>query len=114
LNQAREQTEKIIDELCSYKTEPAQKKPRTYRKIARKDYLAVAKARRVSRKQRRKAIKKQLQYIKRNLASIERIEKGVGLQVLKAKHYRMLLVVTEVNRQQLYMIELGAKKKELE
>jgi transposase, IS5 family len=105
LNQAREQTEKIIDELCSYKTEPAQKKPRTYRKIARKDYLAVAKARRVSRKQRRKAIKKQLQYIKRNLASIERIEKGVGLQVLKAKHYRMLLVVTEVNRQQLYMYE---------
>lgn len=105
LNQAREQTEKIIDALYSYTTETTQPKPRTYRKIARKDYLVVAKARRVSKKQRKKAIKKQLQYIKRNLASIEKIASKVGLKVLKARHYRMLLVVTEVNRQQLYMYE---------
>lgn len=105
LNQAREQTEKIIDALYSYTTETTQHKPRTYRKIARKDYLAVAKARRASKKQRRKAIKKQLKYIKRNLASIEKIASEVGLQVLKARHHRMLLAVTEVNRQQLYMYE---------
>jgi transposase, IS5 family len=73
LNQAREQTEKIIDTLHGYVTETTQDKPRTYRRIARKDYLTVAKQRRVSKKQRRKAIKKQLQYIKRNLASIEKI-----------------------------------------
>jgi transposase, IS5 family len=105
LNQAREQTEKIIDTLHGYVTETTQDKPRTYRRIARKDYLTVAKQRRASKKQRRKAIKKQLQYIKRNLASIEKIAGEVGLQVLKARQHRMLLVVTEVNRQQLYMYE---------
>jgi transposase, IS5 family len=105
LNQAREQTEKIIDVLCSHVKETAKTKPRTYRKTARRDYLSVAKKRRVTKKQRKKAIKKQLQYIKRNLASIEKIADKVGLQVLKARHYRMLLIVVEVNRQQSCMYE---------
>ena len=105
LNQAREQTEKIIDALYDRVKEKNQIKPRTYRKIARRDYLSVAKKRKVTKKQRKKAIKKQLQYIKRNLASIEKIANEVGLQVLKPRHYRMLLVVVEVNRQQLCMYE---------
>jgi transposase, IS5 family len=104
LNQAREQTEKIIDALYE-RVKEKNLKPRTYRKIARRDYLSVAKKRRVTKKQRKKAIKKQLQYIKRNLASIEKIADEVGLQVMKARHYRMLLVVAEVNRQQLHMYE---------
>jgi hypothetical protein len=86
LNQAREQTEKIIDALYSQRKETTQIKPRTYRKIARREYLSVAKKRRVTKNQRKKAIKKQLQYIKRNLASINKIADEVGLQVLKAKH----------------------------
>lgn len=81
------------------------RKPRTYRKTARKEYLLVAKKRRVTKKQRRKAIKKQLQYIKRNLSHIEKLVSEVGLEVLSTKHYRMLLVVVEVNRQQSYMYE---------
>jgi transposase, IS5 family len=81
------------------------RKPRTYRNIARKEYLLVAKKRRVSKKQRKKAIKKQLQYIKRNLETIDKIAGEVGLEVLSKKHYRLLLVVTEVNRQQLDMYE---------
>jgi transposase, IS5 family len=105
LNQARAQTEKIIDVLYGHVKGTSQTKPRTYRKIARRDYLSVAKQRRVTKKQRKKAIKKQLQYIKRNLASINKIADKVGLQVLKAKHYRTLLIVTEVNRQQSYMYE---------
>jgi hypothetical protein len=67
LNQARVQTEKILDELYKPLKEKINKKPRTYRKLARKEYLKVAKQRRPTRKQKRKAIKKQLQYIKRNL-----------------------------------------------
>ena len=51
------------------------------------------------------AIKKQLQYVKRNLETIKRIVDEVGLKVLSRKHYRLLLVVTEVNRQQLDMYE---------
>jgi len=62
----------------------------------------VAKNRKPSRKVRKKAIKKQLQYIKRNLAHIE----GMGkLELLSKSHYKMLLIVTEVYRQQLWMYE---------
>ena len=70
LNQARKHTEKIIDSLYKEVEARLNKKPRTYRKIALKDYLKVAKKRRVSQKERKTAIKKQLQYIRRNLYHI--------------------------------------------
>jgi hypothetical protein len=72
LNAAREKTESIIDIRHQENQNASKKKPRTYRRQARKDYLAVAKKRRPTQKAKRKAIKKQLQYIKRNLGSIER------------------------------------------
>lgn len=64
--------------------------------------MTVAKKRRPSQKKRRKAIKKQLQYIKRNLAHIEAMGE---LTWLTKYYYKMLLVVTEVYRQQLWMYE---------
>ena len=89
------------------------KKPRTYRKIARKNYLKVAKTRRVYQKERRKAIKKQLQYIKRNLSHIEElITLGATLYNLSDRQYTILLVVNEVYRQQLWLYE--NKKKSVE
>jgi hypothetical protein len=82
------------------------KKPRTNRNIAKKEYLKVAKKRRVSKKERRKAIKKQLQYIKKNIFYNEQlIAQGACLEVLSKKQYKMLLVVNEVYRQQLWMYE---------
>src|SRR4028118_2394699 len=45
LNAAREKTESIIDILHQENETPSKKKPRTYRRLARKDYLAVAKQR---------------------------------------------------------------------
>ena len=42
LNQAREQTEKLIDQLYEQVRQKLGKKPRTYRRIARKDYLELA------------------------------------------------------------------------
>ena len=63
-------SEEIIDTLYEGVREKVKKKPKTYRNLARKDYLKVAKKRRPRRKERRKGIKKQLQYIKRNLTSI--------------------------------------------
>lgn len=82
------------------------KKPRTYREVARKDYLEVAKKRRVSQKDRRKAIKKQLQYIKRNLSHIDQlIRSGATLEKLINSQYKMLLVVGEVYGQQLWLYE---------
>ena len=76
------------------------KKPRTYRNQARKDYLLTAKQKRPSRNKRRQAIKKQLQYIKRNLGHIEQlIDSGAFLASLTKNQYKTLLVVTEVYRQ---------------
>ena len=73
LSGARVHTEKIIDILYKQIKYQTNKKPRTYRNLARKDYLLIAKQRRPSRNKKRQAIKKQLQYIKRNLAHIEQL-----------------------------------------
>merc|ERR1711912_195 len=63
LNQARIETERIIDNLYKPLRVKLRKKPRTSRKIARKEYLKVAKKRKVSYQERRKAIGKQLKYL---------------------------------------------------
>lgn len=68
LNEARENLEKIIDMLHDPK---AGKKPRTYSKQARKQYLSIARKKKKSAKEIRKAIRKQLQYIKRDLGYID-------------------------------------------
>jgi transposase, IS5 family len=102
LNQAREHTEKIIDALHNQIQSPVKKKPVTYRNRASQEYLTTAKKRKPRRKEIRKAIKKQLQYIPRKLTNIERMG---ALQLLSKSHYKMLLVVAEVYRQQLSMYE---------
>lgn len=71
LSESREFSERIIDEL--YPKTDWKKKPRTYREKARKAYLAIAKQRRPSTKVRRRGIKQQLQYLRRNLGHIERL-----------------------------------------
>ena len=104
LNRAREHTEKIIDILYKQLKGQIPKKPRTYRKLARKDYLLIAKQRRPSLNKKIQAIKKQLQYIKRNLGHIEQlIELGASLEGLNKKQYKTLLVVSEVYRQQQWL-----------
>jgi len=106
LNGARVHTEKILDILYKQIKEKTHKKPRTYRNLARKDYLAVAKQRRPTRNKRRQAIKKQLQYIKRNLAHIEQlIDSGASLEGLNKKQYKTRLVLTEVSRQQQWLFD---------
>jgi hypothetical protein len=77
-------TYESIKDLCP-------KKPRTYRKKARKDYLAIAKQRRPTQGTKRTAIKKQLQYLKRNLAHIEKLIKlGSPLDNLSKQQYKLL------------------------
>ena len=104
LNQVRQSTEKVIDTLYKSIQEKLEKKPRTYRKLARKEYLKFAKNKRPSRKLRRKAQKKQLQYIQRNQRVIEQlIEKGAKLSSLTPQQYRRFLVGNEIVRQQQQM-----------
>jgi hypothetical protein len=64
LNEAREISEQLIDDL--YSMSCLTKKPRTYRQQARKRYLAISKKRNPGGKLRRKAIREQLQYLRRN------------------------------------------------
>jgi len=71
LNEARAFSEKITDAL--YPKTDWKKKPRTYREKARKAFVAIVKQRRPSGKVRRRGIKQQLQYLRRNLAHIERL-----------------------------------------
>jgi hypothetical protein len=104
LNRARVHTEKIRDILYKPLTGQIPKKPRTYRNLARIDYLLIAKQRRPSRNKKRQGIKKQLQYIKRNLAHIEQlIESDATRENLKKTQYKTRLVLTEVYRQQQWL-----------
>lgn len=105
LNKAREKSEEIIDVLH----EPyigIRKKPRTYRRQARKNFLAVAKSKRLPKGKRRKAIRKQLGYLKRNLKTIKTLSKEKNnLCRLEKPQYKNLLVISEVCRQQAWMYE---------
>ncbi|WP_374723542.1 IS5 family transposase [Calidifontibacillus erzurumensis] len=99
LNEAREKLEHIIDVLhAPFRGEKS--KPRTYRKAARKDYLAVAKQRRAGARKIRKAVGKQLRYVGRDLRIIEELKEHGGLSLLSRQEYRQLLVIHELYRQQ--------------
>ncbi len=100
LNEAREDLERIIDTVCYEYNEP---KPRTYRKKARKDYLALAKRKKRSAKMIRKAIKKQLQYVRRDLGYIDQyLKEGKELSI---KQELQLNVIRKVYEQQKYMYD---------
>ena len=111
LNQAREQTEKVLDRLYEQVKDKLERKPRTYRQKARQSYLAIAKQRRPRKKKRRQAIRKQLGYIKRNLNHIDAlIRAGSSLSKLNQSNYRMLLIVSELLRQQQWMYENQSRR----
>jgi IS5 family transposase len=104
LNEAREKTEEIID--CMHATLIGKRpKPRTYRKKARKDYLALIKQKSPGYKKIRKAIRKQLGYVGRNLKTIEGMASEGLLHYLDKRLYRLLLVSQELYRQQLWMYQ---------
>jgi hypothetical protein len=111
LNEAREQTEIVIDALYKQVKEQLPKKPRTYRLEARTAYLQIAKQRKPNRKKIRKALRQQLGYVRRNLAHIDTlIAAGAMLSELKKNLYRNLQVVSEVYRQQQLMYEQGCHR----
>ncbi|AXF55167.1 transposase [Salicibibacter kimchii] len=66
-----------------------QKKPRTYRNQARKSYLSIIKQKSPKRKKVRKAIRKQLGYVKRDLNHLEELSRHTWLPC----HPRALPVV---------------------
>ena len=98
LNEARENAEKLLDVLH----DPTDgKKPRTYRKRARKDYLKYTRCRKHTAKMTRKAIGKQLAYLRRDLDAIDgKLSFGKILNVRQAER---LDTVRTIYEQQKYM-----------
>ena len=114
LNQVRESSEKIIDEL--HKLTKYKVKPRTYRVNARKHYLAVAKRKRLSAKGRHRAIKAQLNFIKRNFKTIEAhldeiAKKQETLRIPLSRFWlKRYWVIQQVYAQQLQMHKSGENR----
>lgn len=103
LNDSREWSEDLINIIFEASMLP--KKPRTYRRVARNDYLNVAKKKNKTTKEIRKAIRKQLNYLRRNFRYIDNMldmfEQGAF--PLNHTEQRYLWVIREVYRQQNYM-----------
>ena len=105
LNTAREKTEELIDTIYhAASTGSDRDKPRTYRKKARKDYLAFAKKRKKSMKTIRKALRKQLGYVGRNIKSIHSLLDTTP-DCLSFAQRKTLWVVQELYRQQKEMYD---------
>ena len=100
LNEAREKLETIIYRFCKSYGLPL---PRRYMRKARKEYLAFTKARKHSRKQIRKAVKKQLCYARRNLKYLD-LYMSDGYAPVE-KEIPLLLTIMKLYEQQLYMYE---------
>lgn len=102
LNDVRERTEEIIDVLYAPQ-KGEMKKPRTYRKKARKAYLVFCRKRRPREKDVRRAKREQLGFIRRNLRSIKELADVASLSTLSKRDRKDLMVAYEIYRQQLAM-----------
>jgi len=109
LNAAREKSEDIIDVLHR-PHKGKMKKPRTYRKVARREFLSIVKSKKVSKSKLRKAMRKQLSCLRRNLKTIDKLSQISSLLLLDRRDYKLLLVISEVYRQQQWMFNHGVKR----
>jgi len=99
LNAAREHLEGIIDDICLQTGAP---KPRTYRRLARKDFLNWSKSKRRSAKKVRVAISRQLGYLRRDLGYVQMLSQELKPD-MTARQEQLLETITALYDQQLYM-----------
>ena len=97
LNQAREKLERTVDEICE---NTGKKKPRMYRWCARRDFLRLSKSKKRGSKEIRSAIRKQLQYIRRDIGYIVQFVQS-GVKLTEKQQDRMNLVTTLYEQQRL-------------
>lgn len=101
LNEAREKVDEIIDAL--HAANPVGKRPRTRRRVARKDYLRTARKKRRSEKEMRSAVRKQLGYLYRNIGFVQRyVSNGTALSFIQQNQMNTISLLYE---QQLTMYE---------
>ena len=82
-------------------------KPRTYRKIARKNYLHTAQKKNKSHKAIRSAVGRQLRFLSRNLKSINKLLNSFSTVSipLEKRDYKYLLVINFLYQQQKQMYD---------
>lgn len=102
LNTSREKTEFLIDYLRSDLKLVA---PRIYKEKARKHYLLIAQSKRKTKKSVRKAIRQQLQYLRRNIHYINQYLDKYSTIPFNRVEYRDFLVLQTVYDQQNYMYQ---------
>ena len=107
LNDAREKSEKLIDVLYAKMklVDELKLKPRTYREIARKEYLHVAQKKHKTNNEIRHALRKQLSYLNRNIKYIHQLLKYFDSIPLNKKEYKYLLVIQTLYEQQKFMYD---------
>lgn len=103
LNEGREKLEEIIDTLHEAGVTEGKKKPRTYRKKARKQYLRFAKNRKPKKKDIRRAVKTQLSYVRRDLKHIDKLISAGGENHLTEKQKQYLTTIKTLYEQQAQM-----------
>ena len=105
LNDAREKLEELIDIV--YDPTLHASKPRTYREVARKTYLHTAQKKKPGHKVIRKAIREQLNYVRRDIKSIHTLLDGYKKLPfpLKPKEQKYLFVVQTLYEQQKQMYD---------
>jgi IS5 family transposase len=105
LNDSRRKSEGIIDIL--YADSNIEKKPRTYRRKARKEFLLFTKKRKKTIKEVRKAVGKQVRYLGRNMKTIISLieNNSEALKALEKQDYKDYLVIQELYRQQKQMYD---------
>jgi hypothetical protein len=102
LSDARHITEGLIDKLYAPALHGA-KKPRTYRKVARKAYLSLAQNKNKSRKAIRRGLRKQLGFLRRNIRNVHQLLDQYDKMPLKRKALKPFWVVQTLYEQQAEM-----------
>jgi hypothetical protein len=103
LSDARKKSEYLIDLL--YDPDFHEKKPRTYRREARKRYLKTAQKKSKSRKSIRAAVGGQLRYLSRNLRSINKLLDTYDQIPFEDSDYKYWLVINTLYQQQKEMYD---------
>lgn len=103
LEDARRKSEELMD--IAFELSSLEKKPRNYRENARKDYLKTAQKKNKSRKEIRTANKKQLGYLRRNIASINMILDYCDEIPFDKKQYKYWFVIQHLYEQQRMMYD---------
>jgi hypothetical protein len=100
LNEARESADHIIDDLIEKRSGLGGHRPRYDRGKARANFLNVAKQKKPRLRKITPAIRRQLEYLQRNLGAIDAlIASGAELSDLKSHWWQKLLVISELYRQ---------------